>query len=139
MTFKTDKYVIGPEQPTYFIADIAANHDGSLDKAIELIHLCANNGARETTKFQNFSAETIVSDFGFRALGQQKSHQSTWKKSVSEVYKDASIPLEWTPILKQECNKAHIDYFTSPYDIKMLKYLSDYVCAKENRLQEISR
>ena len=128
MIFKTEKYVIGPGQPTYFIADIAANHDGNLDKAIELIHLCANNGAH-AAKFQNFSADTIVSDFGFKALGQQKSHQSEWKKSVSEVYKDASIPLEWTPILKKECHKANIDYFTSPYDIKMLKYLSDYVCA----------
>ena len=64
-------------QPT-FIADIAANHDGSLNKAIELIHLCANNGAH-AAKFQNFSADTIVSDFGFKALGQQKSHQSSWK------------------------------------------------------------
>ena len=53
MIFKTDKYVVGPGQPTYFIADIAANHDGSLNKAIELIHLCADNGAH-AAKFQNF-------------------------------------------------------------------------------------
>ena len=57
MRFSIDGKKIGPNSPTYFIADIAANHDGNLDKAIELIHLCANNGAH-AAKFQNFSADT---------------------------------------------------------------------------------
>ena len=127
-TFKTKNKLVGMNQPTYFIADIAANHDGNLNKAVELIHLCAENGA-DAAKFQNFSAETIVSDFGFNALGKQKSHQAGWKKSVSEVYEDASIPLEWTKILRDECDKANIDYFTSPYDLNILDYLSEYVCA----------
>lgn len=126
--FKTKNKVVGVSQPTYFIADIAANHDGNIEKAIELIHLSAENGA-DAAKFQNFSAESIVSDFGFNALGKQISHQAEWNKSVSEVYKDASIPLEWSPILKHECDKANIDYFTSPYDLTILDYLSDYVCA----------
>lgn len=126
--FKTKKGIIGNIHPTYFIADIAANHDGSLDKAIELIHLCAENGAN-AAKFQNFSAATIVSDFGFKSLGKQKSHQATWNKPVSQVYKDASIPLEWAPTLKIECDKANIDYFTSPYETNILDYLSNYVCA----------
>ena len=45
--------------PTYFIADIAANHDGSLERAIELIKLAAEAGA-DAAKFQNFKAQTIV-------------------------------------------------------------------------------
>ena len=40
----------------YFIADIAANHDGDLVKAKELIHMSAENGA-DAAKFQNFKAE----------------------------------------------------------------------------------
>ena len=38
--FKVNNKFIGDDYPTYFIADIAANHDGSLDKALELINLC---------------------------------------------------------------------------------------------------
>ena len=49
---------------TYFIADIAANHDGSLERAKELIYLAAEAGAN-AAKFQNFKAETIVSEKGF--------------------------------------------------------------------------
>ena len=72
---------IGPGHPTYFIADISANHDGDLERAKALIHLARESGA-EAAKFQNFQAPKIVSDYGFKALGGQLSHQASWKKSV---------------------------------------------------------
>ena len=59
----------------------------------------------------------------------QVSHQSTWEKSVFEVYQDASIPFEWTPTLKEECDKAGIDYFSSPYDFEAIDMLDPYVPA----------
>ncbi len=119
---------VGLDHPTYFVADIAANHDGDLERAKDLIHLAAEAGA-DAAKFQNFKAETIVSDYGFRTLGRQLSHQATWKKSVYEVYEDASLPLEWTETLKRTCDEAGIDYFTAPYDLALIEELSPYVCA----------
>ena len=126
--FKIGDNTVGLEHPTYFVADIAANHDGSLARAKELIHCCAEAGA-DAAKFQNFRAETIVSDRGFRSLGEQQSHQAAWKKPVFEVYKGASLPMEWTAELKEACDAAGIDYYTSPYDPDMLDELDDYVCA----------
>lgn len=126
--FNIGRQTIGLQHPTYFVADLAANHDGSLDRAKELIHLSAKAGAN-AAKFQNFRAQTIVSDRGFRSLGSQQSHQAGWKKSVYEVYQDASLPMEWTKELKQTCDEAGIDYFTSPYDLSLLDELSNYVCA----------
>jgi N-acetylneuraminate synthase len=119
---------IGPEHPTYFIADIAANHDGDLGRAKDLIRLAKEAGA-DAAKFQNFRAEKIVSDYGFKAMGGQVSHQATWKKSVFEVYKDASVPFEWTPVLKEECDKVGIHYFSSPYDDEAIEMLDPYVPA----------
>ena len=101
---KIGNKIIEIDKPTLFIADIAANHDGNLNKAIDLIHSCASAGA-DVANFQHFAAETIVSDKGFKDLKRKQSHQSQWKKSVFETYKDASIPLEWTKTLKKECNK----------------------------------
>jgi len=120
--------LIGLNHPTYFIADIAANHDGDLDRAIELIRLAADAGA-EAAKFQNFRAPKIVSDYGFKALGVQQSHQADWSKSVFEVYDDASVPFEWTPILKDACDKHNIHYFSSPYDYEAIEMLDNYVPA----------
>jgi N-acetylneuraminate synthase len=119
---------IGINHPTYFIADIAANHDGSLDRAKMLIRLAKNSGA-DAAKFQNFRAPRIVSDYGFKALGGQLSHQAEWEKSVFEVYEDASIPFEWTPILKDACDEVGIDYFSSPYDYDAIDMLDPYVPA----------
>jgi len=119
---------IGGDYPTYFIADIAANHDGDLERAKDLIHLAAEAGA-DAAKFQHFKAETIVSDLGFKTLGGQQSHQASWKKSVFEVYKDASVNLDWTPTLKETCDKAGIAFFTSPYSIDIVEQIDPYVPA----------
>jgi sialic acid synthase SpsE len=128
MEIQIGSHTIGLSQPTYFIADIAANHDGDLERALMLIRLAKEAGA-DAAKFQNFRAPQIVSDYGFKALGGQASHQAAWKKSVFEVYADASIPFEWTPLLKEECDKVGIDYFSSPYDFDAIDMLDPYVPA----------
>jgi sialic acid synthase SpsE len=119
---------IGDQYPTYFIADIGANHDGDLERAKELIWLAKEAGA-DAVKFQHFKAETIVSNEGFKALGGQQSHQAKWKKSVFEVYKDASVNLDWTPILKETCDQLGITFFTSPYDFHLVDALDPYLPA----------
>jgi sialic acid synthase SpsE len=119
---------IGRDYPTYFIADIAANHDGDLERAKDLIYLAAEAQA-DAAKFQHFKAETIVSDLGFRALGGKQSHQTNWNKSVSDVYKDASVSLDWTETLKETCDKAGIAFFTSPYSIDIVEHVEPFVSA----------
>jgi sialic acid synthase SpsE len=117
---------IGDASPTYFIADISANHDGKLERAKSLIRLVAEAGA-DAAKFQNFRAPSIVSRRGFADLGGQFSHQSRWKKSVYEVYEEASLPWAWTAALKAECDSAGIDYFSTPYDFEAVDMLDPYV------------
>jgi N-acetylneuraminate synthase len=110
----------------YFIADIGANHNGSLEKAIKLIHLAKEAGA-DAAKFQNFQASKIVSKAGFDKIKEKLSHQSKWDKSVFEVYEDASISKDWTKILKETCDKVGIDYFTSPYDFESVDLVDPFV------------
>jgi sialic acid synthase SpsE len=110
-------------QPTYFIADIAANHDGSLERALELIKLAADAGA-DAAKFQNFRAETIVSRRGFNELGKKLTHQANWEKDVFDVYDAAALPMEWTEALIAECQKNGIDYFTAPYDLEYIDFFA---------------
>jgi len=114
--------------PTYFIADVAANHDGDLSRAIDLIHKAAEAGA-DAAKFQHFNADTIVSKERFDAMGQQLSHQSGWKKSVYEVYKGASVPWDWTVDLKKACDDAGVDFMSTPYDLGAVDMLEEYVDA----------
>ncbi len=117
---------IGLSEPVYFIADIAANHDGSLERATELIRLAAEAGA-DAAKFQHFRAPKIVSQEGFESMGDQFSHQAKWKKSVFEVYQDASVPWGWTAALKIACQEAGIEFLSSPYDFEAVDMLDDYM------------
>ena len=128
MDIKIADRLIGPNHPTYFIADIAANHDGDLERAMQLIRLAKEAGA-DAAKFQNFNAPKIVSDYGFKSMGGQVSHQAAWKKSVFDVYQDAEVPLNWTSELAEECNEIGIEYFSSPYDFEAADMLYDYMPA----------
>lgn len=128
MEIRIGSHTIGINHPTYFIADIAANHDGDLERARMLIHLAKEAGA-DAAKFQNFRAPQIVSDYGFNQMGGQVSHQAAWKKSVFQVYQEASIPFQWTPVLKEECDSAGLDYFSSPYDFEAIDMLEPFVPA----------
>lgn len=119
---------VGDDAPVYFIADIAANHDGQLDRAVALIHAAAEAGA-DAAKFQHFVAPKIVSRHGFEALGSKQSHQAHWGKSVYEVYQDASVPAKWTETLKLACEDTGIDFLTSPYDMDSAVLLAAHLPA----------
>ena len=84
MILKFGKKIITENSKTYFIADIGANHDGSLLRAKKLIRLCAKSGA-DAVKFQHFKANTIVSDYGFKKIGKithQKVGQKVFMKFI---------------------------------------------------------
>ena len=127
-TFRIGERSISPDQPTYFIADIAANHDGDLERAKLLMTLAKEAGA-DCAKFQHFRAPHIVSDVGFRSLGSQQSHQATWKKSVFEVYQEASLPWEWTRPLAEHAQEIGIEFMSAPYDLEAVDHLEPFVNA----------
>ena len=92
-----------------------------------LVRLAAQAGA-DAAKFQNFRAEQIVSDRGFATLeGGQQAHQAAWKEPVTTVYRKASLPWEWTAPLKEACDDAGIDYFSTPYDLEAVDMLDPFV------------
>lgn len=114
--------------PTYFIADIASNHNGDLELAKNLIVSAKEVGA-DAVKFQHFLADKIVSDYGFKHLGNQRSHQSSWKKSVYEIYKEFECDRSWTYELKETARKVGIDFLTTPYDTEIIESIDSFVPA----------
>lgn len=111
--------------PVYFIADIAANHDGQLSRAKELIWRAKKAGAN-CAKFQHFQADKIVSDYGFRQLpGGQQSHQAKWKKPIFEIYKQYECDRAWTDELVKTAKLADIDFMTAAYDFAAIDSLDE--------------
>lgn len=118
---------IGPDAPPYLIADIGANHDGSLERALHLCELAAHAGAH-AAKFQNFQAPTIVSRQGFDELPKM-AHQAAWTASVYDAYVAASVSLDWTAPLAERCRELGIEYLTTPYALDLADAVDPYVRA----------
>ena len=110
---KIGNRMIGLDYPTYFIAEIGGNFDGSMEKAKRLIDAAKVAGA-DCAKFQTFTADTIVSEGGFSKMTLHGVHGS-WGRKVSEVFKDVEFPLEWHKEISDYCKKVGIDFSTSPY------------------------
>lgn len=110
---KIGSRMIGPDYPTYFIAEIGGNFDGSIEKAKKLIDAAKAAGA-DCAKFQTFTADTIVSEGGFSKMTLHGVHGS-WGRTVSEVFKDVEFPIEWHKEISDYCKKVGIDFSTSPY------------------------
>lgn len=119
---------ISINSPAYFIAELAANHDGSLERLKELIWLAKEAGA-DCVKLQHFKAEKLVSDYGFKILKTKLGHQESWKKSTYEIYKMNETKREWTKELSQTAKRVKIDLMTSPYNYETINQLDEYFCA----------
>ncbi|MGO4538663.1 N-acetylneuraminate synthase family protein [Paenibacillus sp. 2TAB19] len=125
-TIRINEFEIGRDLPAYFIADIASNHDGDLERAKELIWIAKEAGA-DAAKFQHFEASKIVSAVGFENL--KVGHQSAWEKSVFDVYKQYECNRDWTAELVRTAKEAQIDFMTTPYDYEAIELLEQHVPA----------
>ncbi len=113
---------IGKGEPTYIIAEIGSNFDGSLEQAKKLIDLAKECGA-DAAKFQHFTAEKILCREAFEGL--KTSFQKKWKKPVFQVYKDSEFPREWTKELADYCREKEIDFLSAPYDKEAVNLLEE--------------
>lgn len=126
INLKLGNIEVGIDKKPYFIADLAANHDGNLERAKELVWLAKESGA-DCAKFQHFLADKIVNDLEFSKINELKTHQSDWSDSVSKIYDHYHFRREWTAEVYQECIKADIEFSTSPYDFEAVEAVDKYV------------
>jgi len=111
---------IGPQLPTYIIAELSCNHNQDLQKAIDLVRLAAESGA-DAVKLQTYRPDTITIDCD-RPEFQIKG--TIWDgMNLFKLYERTYTPWEWTPILMAEAKKYDMDLFSSPFDPTAVDHL----------------
>lgn len=114
--------VISPEHPPYVIAEMSANHNGSIETAFKIIDEAKNAGA-DAIKIQTYKPETITLDESsdeFRVFG------GLWDgRTLYELYQEAHMPWEWHAPLFEYARNVGITIFSSPFDHTAVDLLED--------------
>ncbi len=103
----------------FIIAEAGVNHNGELEKAIELIDIAYSAGA-DAVKFQLFNVEEQVSKSAENAPYQRKG---SGKQSMSDMAKSYDLPWEKHKILFDHCNNLGIVYMSSCFDSRAVDFL----------------
>ena len=107
-------------EKTYIIAEMSANHAGSLSRAKEIIHAAKEAGA-DCIKIQTYTADTMTIDCDNIYFQISKG---TWEgENLYKLYQKAYTPWEWQAELKIEADKIGIDFFSTPFDKSSVDFL----------------
>jgi len=112
---------VGPGQPVYVIAEVSANHNGSMERAIRIVEAAAAAGA-DAVKLQTYRPDTITmkSDREWFRL----SGGTLWDgRTLYDLYSEACMPWEWQPELKRMANGLGMDCFSTAFDSTAVDFL----------------
>lgn len=113
---------IGAQAPAYIIAEMSANHAGSIENAKKIIHAAKEAGA-DCVKIQTYTADTITIDCDkpYFHIGE-----GTWNgENLYRLYQKAYTPWEWQAELKKEAESIELDFFSTPFDKSSVDFLEE--------------
>ncbi|MBD65322.1 MAG: pseudaminic acid synthase [Halobacteriovoraceae bacterium] len=113
---------IGAEYPPYIIAEVSANHNGDIDKALNLIEIAKKSGA-DAVKIQTYTADTMTLDVdkdNFKIKGGLWDGYTLYK-----LYQEAHTPWDWHYKLFEKARDIGITIFSSPFDESAVDFLEE--------------
>ena len=115
--------VIGDNSSTFIVAEISANHNGSFERAAELIREAKKAGV-DAVKLQTYTADTITIDCNNEYFQINKG--TLWDgRTLYDLYKEAYTPWEWQPKLKKIAEEEGLICFSSPFDKTAVDFLEE--------------
>lgn len=113
---------IGPDYRPYIIAELSANHNGDIDRALKIMSAAKKAGA-DAIKLQTYSADTITIDCG---SDEFQIHGGLWDgQSLYNLYQGAQMPWDWHKPLFDKAKDLGITIFSSPFDFTAVKLLEE--------------
>jgi sialic acid synthase SpsE len=115
-TIVIGKRKVGPHEPVYIIAEIGTNHDGSIDRAKELVSKSAAAGA-DAVKFQSWIPEKLHNVKDKTAEGELV------ESKVIPILERYALPRQWHAELAAECTRLGVDFLSTPFDVETSRFL----------------
>lgn len=119
---KIADFEIGKDK-TFIIAELSANHNGSLDLAVKTIEAAARAGA-DAVKLQTYRADTITLNSNDENFIIKSG--SLWDGlTYYQLYDKAHTPWQWHKTLKETAEKSGLILFSSPFDKVAVDFLEE--------------
>lgn len=116
---------IGPDRPPYVICELSGNHNGSLDRALELIDAAADTGC-DAIKIQTYTADTMTIDVD---LPDFKIKGGLWDgRTLYDLYREAHTPFEWHEALFARAKTRGVTILSTPFDETAADLLESLDC-----------
>lgn len=116
---------VGPDAPPYVICELSGNHNGSLDRALELVDAAAATGC-DAIKIQTYTADTMTIDSDlpdFRISG------GLWDgRTLYDLYREAHTPYEWHAPLFARAREHEVTLLSTPFDETAVDLLVSLDC-----------
>ncbi len=118
-TFEIEGITIGDNYEPYIIAEMSANHGNNLDNACHIVREAKKCGAH-ALKIQTYTADTLTLNCNEKAFEAKGAWEGQY---LYDLYKDASMPWEWTSTLQKVAKDVGITLFSSPFDFSSVEFL----------------
>jgi pseudaminic acid synthase len=109
-------------QKPFIIAEISGNHNGSLERALEIVRAAAAAGA-SAVKIQTYTADTITLPVSTSAFKVSEGHPLWGNKTLYELYEEAHTPWEWHKPIFDLAKELGMLAFSTPFDETAVDFL----------------
>jgi len=120
--FKIGKRFIGDNYKPFIIAEMSGNHNGDINRALELVKAAAEAGA-DALKLQTYTADTITLNHRGGLFDITDKNSLWYGRNLYELYKEAYTPWEWHKEIFDYANSLGMLAFSSPFDETAVDFL----------------
>lgn len=121
------RHRVGTGETPFVIAEVSGNHNGSLERAFEIIDAIASTGA-QAVKFQTYTADTITIDAPGPQFRIRSGHDLWGGRSLHDLYDEAHTPWEWHAPMFERARSHGLVPFSSPFDPTAIELLESLDC-----------
>ncbi|MCP2321580.1 N-acetylneuraminate synthase [Hamadaea flava] len=121
-TIRIGDQQVGPGHRPFIIAEMSGNHNGSLDRALQIVDAVAESGAH-ALKLQTYTPDTITIDVDTPEFRISAGHDLWGGESLYQLFQKAHTPFEWHKPIFDRAASHGLTVFSAPFDPTAIELL----------------